>query len=233
MSTQRKVGAFAATTAFTVGLIGIVAAPSYATDSSMTSLGSGTSAAEVSTTPDGYADTPEVRKLKSLVGTQTQEEILAIQKQGAIGADVQVLAANDGSILAAYVKSEPSIGVRSVKPGVANAATPSTLATQDIDGVRVSGAPKLSSEAALLRYVAMNATATTIDSSTGALVSVAPAPKASAKISERNTCQSGDAYSVRRCITLSHSRYPLLCGPAPCIASSYRTAAEHFVYRSI
>jgi len=78
--------------------------------------------------------------------------------------------------------------------GVANAATPSPLATQDIDGVRVSGAPKLANEAALLRYVATNATATTIDSSSGELVSVAPAPKASTRISERNTCQSGDAY---------------------------------------
>lgn len=57
-----------------------------------------------------------MRKLKSLVGTQTPEEILAIQEQGATGADVQVLAGEDGSILAAYVKAKPSVQVLAVKP---------------------------------------------------------------------------------------------------------------------
>jgi hypothetical protein len=116
MSTRRKIGSFAAAAALTVSLVGLVSAPSYAADSGVTSLGTGASSGAVQTTPDGYADTPEVRKLKSLVGTQTQAEILAIQEQGASGADVQALAGEDGTIIAAYVKAKPSVHVLAVSP---------------------------------------------------------------------------------------------------------------------
>lgn len=116
MSTRRKIGSFAAAAALTVSLVGLVSAPSYAADSGVTSLGTGASSGAVQTTPDGYADTPEVRKLKSLVGTQTQAEILAIQEQGASGADAQALAGEDGTIIAAYVKAKPSVHVLAVSP---------------------------------------------------------------------------------------------------------------------
>ena len=78
----------------------------------------------------------------------------------------------------------------------ANAAT--TPATQDIDGITVSGITALTdpstTKADVLDYVAENPTQTTINVTTGELVAVAPVSKISTKISERNTCQSGDAY---------------------------------------
>lgn len=78
----------------------------------------------------------------------------------------------------------------------ANAATAPT--SQDVDGVTVSGIPALSApsttKADVLTYIADNATQSTIDSETGELVAVAPVSKISTRISERNTCKSGDAY---------------------------------------
>ncbi|MEK6345462.1 MAG: hypothetical protein V4737_16735 [Curtobacterium sp.] len=46
----------------------------------------------------------------------------------------------------------------------------------------------------MLEYVATNPTATTTDSATGELVAVTPVSTMSTRISERNNCQSGDAY---------------------------------------
>jgi len=115
MKTRRRIGAFAAA-ALASGLIGLVASPSYAADSSMDELGPGPSRIDVGITADGYADTPEVQKLKSLVGTQTPAEIEQIQRQGALGKSVQLLYAEDGTVTAAYIATSPKASVRAVSP---------------------------------------------------------------------------------------------------------------------
>lgn len=115
MKTRRTTGAFAAI-ALASGLIGLIASPSYAADSGIAELGAGASRSDVAISADGYADTPEVAKLKSLVGTQTPAEIEQIQRQGALGKNVQVLYAEDGTITAAYVAASPKVSVRAVSP---------------------------------------------------------------------------------------------------------------------
>ncbi|WJY00877.1 hypothetical protein [Curtobacterium sp. 458] len=77
----------------------------------------------------------------------------------------------------------------------ANAAT--APATRDIDGISVSDIAALSDTATkddVLEYVATDPTTTTTDSATGELVAVSPVSTISTRISERNNCQSGDAY---------------------------------------
>ncbi|WP_412875631.1 hypothetical protein ACL00Q_00500 [Curtobacterium flaccumfaciens pv. flaccumfaciens] len=68
-----------------------------------------------------------------------------------------------------------------------------------VDGITITGIPALSAKSAATRsdvldYVATHQTAVTSDAESGELIAVAPVGAATGRISERNTCKSGDAY---------------------------------------